>query len=82
MRNMRKLVPLEYSTQKYAVLPKLPVPDANNTLKRFLEFAAQMETRKEFEQTKKVVDNFRDQELPRLQQLLEQRAEKHNNWVS
>ncbi|EYB94250.1 hypothetical protein Y032_0174g478 [Ancylostoma ceylanicum] len=75
--------PQNFSTSKtYAPLPKLPVPDPKKTLKHFLQFAEPLQTPKEFEQTKSVVNEFAQKELPTLQKLLEQRASKLNNWLT
>ncbi|VDM58396.1 unnamed protein product [Angiostrongylus costaricensis] len=63
-------------------LPKLPVPDPRNTLKHFLNFAEALQTRKEFDETKSVVNDFVEKELPTLQKLLEERAAKLNNWLT
>uniref|UniRef100_A0A158P805 Carn_acyltransf domain-containing protein n=1 Tax=Angiostrongylus cantonensis TaxID=6313 RepID=A0A158P805_ANGCA len=63
-------------------LPKLPVPDPKNTLKHFLNFAEALQTRKDFEETKSVVNDFVEKELPTLQKLLEERAAKLNNWLT
>ncbi|KIH61906.1 Choline/Carnitine O-acyltransferase, partial [Ancylostoma duodenale] len=80
---LRGVTETHFSTsQTYAPLPKLPVPDPKKTLKHFLQFAEPLQTPKEFEQTKLVVKEFAQKELPALQRLLEQRASKLNNWLT
>ncbi|XGW11011.1 hypothetical protein V3C99_012483 [Haemonchus contortus] len=70
------------TTKQYALLPKLPVPDPRTTLEHFLEFAKPLQTKKEFEDTKLIVERFKEKELPILQKLLEQRATTLNNWLT
>ncbi|CAD6187515.1 unnamed protein product [Caenorhabditis auriculariae] len=70
------------SDKSQTTLPRLPVPQPAKTLKHFLEFANAIESPKEFEETKKVVAEFAGNELPKLQQLLEQRAKEHQNWLT
>uniref|UniRef100_H2W9P4 Carn_acyltransf domain-containing protein n=1 Tax=Caenorhabditis japonica TaxID=281687 RepID=H2W9P4_CAEJA len=63
-------------------LPKLPAPQAGKTLKHFLDFAEALQSKKEFEETKKIVNEFVVKDLPKLQDLLQKRAEALPNWLT
>ncbi|XP_055954415.1 carnitine O-acetyltransferase [Patella vulgata] len=65
-----------------ASLPRLPVPPLNQTLDRYLKTIQPLVTPEELEYTKKVTEEFRNHPGPVLQQFLEARAAKTNNWLS
>ena len=67
----------------YSKLPKLLPPDLNETLKTFVDFAEPIQTYSEFEETKKATLNFvKSGEASKLHSLLQQRADKLNNWLT
>ncbi|CAO4382976.1 unnamed protein product [Caenorhabditis nigoni] len=63
-------------------LPKLPAPKPEKTLKHFLDFAEALQSKKEFEETKHIVHDFVVKDLPKLQALLEKRANELPNWLT
>uniref|UniRef100_A0A7E4VWJ5 Carn_acyltransf domain-containing protein n=1 Tax=Panagrellus redivivus TaxID=6233 RepID=A0A7E4VWJ5_PANRE len=70
-------------TMPYSKLPKLMPPDLDNTLKTFLEFAQPLQTYQDFEKTKKLTQEFvKSGEAQTLHELLVDRAEKLNNWLT
>lgn len=63
-------------------LPKLPAPKPEKTLKHFLDFAEALQSKKEFEETKNIVHDFVVKDLPKLQELLQKRADSLPNWLT
>ncbi|XP_041370191.1 carnitine O-acetyltransferase-like [Gigantopelta aegis] len=63
-------------------LPRLPVPQLDVTLQKYLRCITPLCTAEEFKKTQKIVEEFRRDPGPKLQQLLEQRAQKNINWLS
>ncbi|KAE9553994.1 hypothetical protein FO519_002811 [Halicephalobus sp. NKZ332] len=67
----------------YSQLPKLLPPNLDHTLKTFVDFAEPIQTYSEYEETKKATLNFiKSGEAGKLHSLLQQRAEKLNNWLT
>jgi hypothetical protein len=66
------------------VLPKLPVPNLEQTLERYLATVKPIVTDSQYERTKAMVRAFGSSngQGPRLQEKLLQRREEHDNWVS
>jgi carnitine O-palmitoyltransferase 1 len=63
-------------------LPKLPVPDLNQTLDKWLEASRVFVDESQYELTRKAVEEFRQNEGPKIQQYLLQRAAKTENWLT
>ncbi|CAI5454865.1 unnamed protein product [Caenorhabditis angaria] len=63
-------------------LPHLPAPQPVKTLKHFLDYSQAVQDKQDFEETKKVVQKFVENDLPRLQELLQKRAEQLPNWLT
>ena len=65
-------------------LPKLPVPDLQHTLVRYLEALQPILGERDFAQTKKIVENFGAEggDGESIQQSLVKRREELHNWVS
>lgn len=63
-------------------LPKLPAPQPIKTLKHFLDFAQALQSKKEFEETKSIVNDFVSNDMPKLQGLLQKRADALPNWLT
>ncbi|XP_074647611.1 choline O-acetyltransferase-like [Tubulanus polymorphus] len=64
-------------------LPKLPVPDLNSTLDKYLQVLQPVLSEEEYERTKKIVDEFGREggEGEILQEQLKKFAETKDNWV-
>lgn len=62
-------------------LPSLPVPHLDNTLKKYLDSVYPFLTELEFQQTTKIVEDFRNGIGKVLQFHLMERAKNHRNWV-
>lgn len=70
--------------QLQPLLPPLPVPPLEQTLKKYLDSVEHLLTPEEFEETKKAVEEFKSSGVgPKLQALLEERAKTHieTNWL-
>jgi carnitine O-acetyltransferase len=86
--NLYKMSPqvlsVNYSSSNPQNLPKLPVPKLNDTLNKLLNTVEPHLSPEKFENTKNVVAEFgRTGGIgEKLQQLLEKRAEKTENWLS
>ena len=63
-------------------LPKLPVPELEQTLKKFLNTVHSLLTPEEFSRTREVTEEFLKKEGPYLQRLLLERAASRDNWLS
>ncbi|XP_061163747.1 carnitine O-acetyltransferase-like isoform X2 [Saccostrea echinata] len=63
-------------------LPKLPVPPLEQTLQKYLRSVRPLLTDEEYVNTQKVVEDFKRDPGPKLQSLLEKRAQKETNWLS
>jgi len=63
-------------------LPRLPVPPLEQTLNRYLETLKPILTDDQHEHTRKIVEQFKEKEGPKLQALLEQKARTEVNWLS
>ncbi|CAJ0935588.1 unnamed protein product, partial [Mesorhabditis belari] len=86
-----RMVASDQGKTRYIGQPKLPAPDPSLTLKKYFDYglAISKQTRtgehreKAAEQdVQQIINNFRDNEMPKLQKLLENRAEKLNNWLT
>ena len=63
-------------------LPKLPVPELGQTLKKFLNTVHPLLTPEEYSHTSEVTEEFLKEEGPYLQRLLLERAASRDNWLS
>ena len=63
-------------------LPKLPVPELEQTLKKFLDTAHPLLTPEEYSRTSVVTEEFLKKDGPYLQKLLLERAASRDNWLS
>ena len=63
-------------------LPKLPVPALDATLQKYLKTVRPLVSDEDYKQTQQYVEEFRRDSGPKLQKLLEERAEKEINWLS
>jgi len=68
-----------YATES---LPRLPVPPLDQTLRKYIDTLRPILTEEQLEQSKQVVKKFQDGVGPKLQALLEVRAQNHVNWLS
>jgi carnitine O-acetyltransferase len=67
----------------YSKLPKLMPPDLNSTIKTFIEFAEPLQNHEKFNKTRQIAKEFVESgEAQKLHDLLVQRAEKLNNWLT
>ncbi|KAF6207655.1 hypothetical protein GE061_016102 [Apolygus lucorum] len=66
-----------------AQLPKLPVPDLEQTMGRYLDNLKPLLTESQFEKTRLLVQEFADPDGPgpKVQTELLQRRETHDNWA-
>ena len=63
-------------------LPALPLPSLKNTLDLYLQSVVPFLTTNELEKTKRIVEEFGDNEGQNLQEKLLQRANENKNWVN
>ena len=63
-------------------LPALPLPSLKNTLDLYLQSVVPFLTTNELEKTKRIVEEFGDNEGQILQEKLLQRANENKNWVN
>ncbi|XP_063826966.1 choline O-acetyltransferase, partial [Ostrinia nubilalis] len=63
-------------------LPKLPVPDLQETLDTYLELAAVVVSGQQLETSRAVVRGFMEELGPRLQEALLDRQREMDNWVT
>ncbi|KAJ2849266.1 Carnitine O-acetyltransferase mitochondrial, partial [Coemansia brasiliensis] len=62
-------------------LPKLPVPELQDTAARFVEAARPLFSAEEFEACLVKLNDFIETQGPTLQMRLKERAEQHGNWL-
>lgn len=62
-------------------LPKLPVPDLDKTLQRYLEAIQPILTPVQYERAEKLTHELAENEGPELQNELTERQMKMQNWV-
>jgi hypothetical protein len=63
-------------------LPKLPVPPLQQTMDKYLKAIRPLLEKNELERTAHIIEEFKkSKEAQLLQDLLEQRAKEHANWV-
>ncbi|CAG0894270.1 unnamed protein product [Darwinula stevensoni] len=62
-------------------LPPLPVPDLDSTLAKYLESAAPHISDSEYEELKRLIEDFRKGIGKELQRALLKRASQHSNWL-
>ncbi|CEG79426.1 Putative Carnitine O-acetyltransferase [Rhizopus microsporus] len=73
---------VEGETFKYQnQLPKLPIPDLNDTAKRYLDALKPLQTSEEHEVTKKAVQEFLVNEGPKLQERLKTYATDKSSYI-
>ncbi|KAL3872104.1 hypothetical protein ACJMK2_040057 [Sinanodonta woodiana] len=82
-------MPLQYPPQvkgrMFSVqqdLPRFPVPPLDQTLQKYLISVKPLLSEAEFRQTEKVVQEFRKDLGPMLNELLKKKAETEANWLS
>ena len=63
-------------------LPALPLPSLKNTLDLYLQSVVPFLTTNELEKTKRIVEEFGDNEGQILQEKLLQRSSEKKNWVN
>jgi carnitine O-acetyltransferase len=67
-------------------LPKLPIPDLNETCDRFIQWVEPLLTVQQFEITKRIANEFKNKEGDgqKLQRVLKEFSEKNNleNWIA
>ena len=63
-------------------LADYPLPSLEHTLDVYLESAKPFLNPEELKETEGCVADFKANEGPKLQQVLEDRAKQHRNWVS
>jgi hypothetical protein len=62
-------------------LPNLPLPKLEDTLKRYYKNLLPFGSKSELENSRKVIDEFKNGIGSKLHQLLEEKASKEKNWV-
>ncbi|XP_063703911.1 choline O-acetyltransferase-like isoform X1 [Culicoides brevitarsis] len=62
-------------------LPKLPVPDMEETLTEYLRILEPITTKQQYERTKAITKNFAAGIGPQLHQFLEEKREAEDNWA-
>ena len=64
-------------------LPRLPVPELNNTLDKYLKLVAPVVSEEDYDRTRQIVEEFRKPggEGEELQKLLKEFASTKINWV-
>ena len=72
-----------FALQERVILPKLPVPDLQQTLKQYLLFVKPITNEQRFKTTKKIVEDFGNKGGlgEKLQNCLIERYKKKENWV-
>lgn len=63
------------------VVPALPLPALENTLKRYYESLRPFGNEKQLRESRKIIDEFKNGVGQKLQKILEERAKTHKNWV-
>ncbi|XP_048776623.1 carnitine O-acetyltransferase-like isoform X2 [Ostrea edulis] len=63
-------------------LPKLPVPPLEQTVQKYLRTVQPLLSDEEYANTLKIVKDFEKDPGPKLQNLLEKRAQRETNWLS
>lgn len=63
-------------------LPKLPVPELDKTMERYLQAIQPILTTTQFENVKNLAKSFEEIDGPELQHELYERRMKMKNWVS
>jgi carnitine O-acetyltransferase len=73
----------KYDYLEHPELPRLPVPELKNTLNKYLNTVECLLTKEEFEETKKVVENFSKGKGPELDEELRELAKKApTSWLA
>lgn len=81
IRNTNKKFKMQaYST--IGIPPPLPVPPLEQTLVKYLDTVRPLVNNEQFQNTKKAVERFKQNEGPKLQNLLLQRAKEKDSWLS
>ncbi|CAJ0583523.1 unnamed protein product, partial [Mesorhabditis spiculigera] len=89
-QQLKKMVANE-GTSRYLGQPPLTVPDPEITLKKFLDYATalaangkpgQHQVSQNTSDILKTIKKFREEEMPTLQKLLEERGSKLQNWLT
>jgi carnitine O-octanoyltransferase len=62
-------------------LGKLPLPKLDETLERYYKSLLSFGSKEELQNSKKVIEEFKNGEGKKLQKMLEEKAEKEKNWV-
>lgn len=62
-------------------LPKLPIPDLNSSLKKYLTALKPLQTPREHAETKHAVEEFSKQSGPELQEKLEKYAQRKTSYI-
>ncbi|CAD5122394.1 unnamed protein product [Dimorphilus gyrociliatus] len=77
------LGPNNYGTfDLQSVLPRLPLPELEDTCQKYLMTVKPLVSAAEYEETKKLVEQFRDGEGKILQKFLEKKIKEEDNWLS
>lgn len=62
-------------------LEKLPLPKLEETLERYYKNLLPFGTEEELKNSRKIIEDFRNGDGKKLQQMLEEKASKERNWV-
>lgn len=77
------LGPHNYGTfDLQTVLPKLPLPKLEETCDKYLKTVQPLISKEEYEETRKLVDDFSNGEGKILQKFLEKKVGEEENWLS
>ncbi|XP_039262836.2 peroxisomal carnitine O-octanoyltransferase-like isoform X2 [Styela clava] len=71
----------ERTFSKEESLQSLPLPQLYETLNRYLDSCKAVLTEEEFDRTKQIVEKFQQNEGPKLQEILSQKASVEKNWL-
>lgn len=63
-------------------LPSLPLPSLKSTLTRYFESVKPFVNEDDYENTRKIIENFEQNEGVKLQSILNDRAKATKNWVN
>jgi hypothetical protein len=79
--NNKHHVPKILATEAQAALPKLPIPELEDTCRRYLAALKELQDEHEHEETKRAVEEFLNGDGPRIQAKLKEWAQTQDRQV-
>lgn len=64
------------------IVPALPLPRLEDTLDRYFESLRPFGNEEQLRESRRIIDEFKNGVGRKLQEILEERARTHKNWVS